>query len=237
MAERILNLLGEEELLEQYLAAGAGYGCVPVVRGSDSYPLVLRKRLGEESPGVLWANGNLSLLCEPTVSLVGSRELSEDNRAFAWEVGRQAALQGYTLVSGNARGADRTAQDSCLENGGKVISVVADELRKYSGGEKVLYLSEDGFGEGFSSLRALSRNRVIHGLGLKTFVAQASLGMGGTWDGTVKNLRFGWSDVFCFKDGSEAAIQLHQMGAELVTQKDLASIYDLQSSEINIFDR
>ena len=198
MAKRIVNLLEDEDLLDAYLASGARHGCAPIVRGSEEYPLILRKRLGEESPGVLWAKGDKRLLSEPTVSLVGSRELSEDNRTFAREVGRQAALQGYTLVSGNARGADRAAQESCLENGGKVISIVADELWKQPLRENVLWISEDGFAEEFSTQRALSRNRVIHALGLKTFVAQATAGMGGTWDGTVKNLRFGWSGVFCY---------------------------------------
>lgn len=237
MAKRIVNLLKDTQLLDAYLSAGARHGCVPLVRSSEEYPLILRKRLGEESPGVLWARGDMGLLTEPTVSLVGSRELAEDNRVFAREVGRQAALQGYTLVSGNARGADRAAQESCLENGGKVISIVADELGKQPLRENVLWLSEDGFAEEFSSQRALSRNRVIHALGLKTFVAQATAGMGGTWDGTVKNLRFGWSGVFCYADGSEAMAQLHQMGAQLIGMKELGSIYDLQNLELNIFDR
>ena len=237
MAKRIMNLLEDEDLLDAYLAAGARHGCAPIVRGSEEYPLILRKRLGEESPGALWAKGDTCLLSEPTVSLVGSRELAEDNRIFAREIGRQAALQGYTLVSGNARGADRAAQESCLENGGKVISVVADELWKQPLRDNVLWLSEDGFAEEFSSQRALSRNRVIHALGLKTFVAQATAGMGGTWDGTVKNLRFGWSGVFCYEDGSEAMAQLSRMGAQLIGLQELGSIYDLQNSEINIFDR
>ena len=40
--------------------------------------------------------------------------MRQENRTFAEEVGRQAALQGLTLVSGNARGADRAAQESCV---------------------------------------------------------------------------------------------------------------------------
>lgn len=237
MAERIHNLLDEEARLDHYLTRGARAGCVPIVRGSEDYPLILRKRLGLESPGVLWAKGDVSLLTQPTISLVGSREIAEKNRAFAREVGRQAAKQGYVLVSGNARGADRIAQDSCLEAGGQVISVVADELWKQNPGAGVLYLSEDSFDEEFSSQRALSRNRVIHGLGLKTFVAQSNFQSGGTWDGTVKNLRFSYSPVFCCDDGSEAMTQLAQMGAQLIGMDDLDSIYDLKNSEENIFDR
>jgi len=168
---------------------------------------------------------------------VGSRDLKDENRAFAEEVGRQAALQGYVLVSGNARGADKAAQNACLALGGRVISVVADELAKQPLLERVLYLSEDGYGEGFSSQRALSRNRVIHALGTRTFVAQSGLKMGGTWDGTVKNLRFGWSGVWCYDDGSEAVKLLSQMGANLIKVEELSSFYDLQENEQIRMDR
>ena len=227
MAKRICRLLDEEDVLDYYLRKGNVLGCVPITRVSDAYPLHLRKRLGLDSPGVLWARGDVQLLQQPMVALVGSRELREENWRFAAEVGRQAALQGYVLVSGNARGADRTAQESCLAAGGKVISVVADELWKQPLRERILYLSEDDFEEGFSAQRALSRNRVIHGLGLKTFVAQSSLHTGGTWGGTVKNLQNRWSAVYGFNDGSEAMAELSRMGMELVGMEDLVDFYGL----------
>ena len=237
MAKRICHLLNEEDVLDYYLRKAEVLGCTPITRVSEAYPFHLRKRLGLESPGVLWARGNVSLLQQPVVALVGSRELREENWKFAVEVGRQAARQGYVLVSGNARGADRTAQESCLAAGGKVISVVADALWKQPLREDVLYLSEGDFEAGFSAQRALSRNRVIHALGIVTFVAQSSLKTGGTWDGTVRNLQNGWSYVYAFRDGSEAMLQLEQMGASLIGMDDLVSFYDLPKPEENLFDR
>ena len=237
MAAHIASLLAEEDVLDYYLRKGQVLGCVPVTRVSEAYPHHLRTRLGLDSPGVLWARGDTSLLAQPMVSLVGSRELREENWKFAAEVGRQAALQGYVLVSGNARGADKTAQESCLAAGGKVISVVADELWKQPLRENVLYLSEDDFEAAFSAQRALSRNRVIHALGLKTFVAQAGLHTGGTWDGTVKNLQHNWSPVYGFRDGSDAMAELAQMGLTEVLPDQLKSFYDLPENEQNIFDR
>lgn len=225
-AQHILDLLSEEQVLEHYVRRGRKHGCVPVSRVSAQYPLVLRQRLGLDSPGCLWAKGNLSILDKPSISLVGSRELNPENEAFARQVGCQAARAGLVLVSGNARGADRAAQEACLASGGQVICVVADELTKHSGVQNVLYLSEDGFDDCFSSQRALSRNRVIHALGRTVFVAQAQKGKGGTWDGTVKNLRFGWSSVACFRDGSPASLELEQMGAYLV---DIADLQDFGS--------
>ena len=237
MARRIIALLEEKDLLLRCLRKAQKAGCTPIPRISSLYPAILRERLGEEAPGCLWAKGDLALLKNPAISLVGSRDLNPKNAEFAREAGRQAALQGHTLVSGNARGADKTAQEACLRAGGKVISIVADSLEKHSPKENVLYLSEENFDADFSARRALSRNRCIHALGEKVLVAQASYQQGGTWDGTVKNLRFRWSDVFCFADGSPAAELLCQMGADPVTLEELTQLNALTGAEGNFLGR
>lgn len=236
MAQHILELLQEEWRLDRYLARAKKQGIVPITRATEQYPILLRKRLGMDSPGCLWARGDLRLLERSAIALVGSRELKEENRRFAAEVGCQAAKQGLVLVSGNARGADKTAQNSCLAAGGQVISVVADALQDHDPRENVLYLSEGSYDEPFSAQRALSRNRLIHALGRVVFVAQSDLGKGGTWDGTVKNLRHGWSNVVCFRDGSEASRQLSQQGAFLVEEADLTDFGSLAEQILNDLD-
>lgn len=236
MAGRIVALLSERELLEYYCLQGRKADCVPLTRVTAQYPAGVRKKLGLESPGCLWAKGELSLLNLPAVALVGSRELQAENLRFAREVGIQAARQGYVLVSGNARGADQAAQEACLEAGGKVISVVADTLKSHKMRENVLYLSEDGFEQVFSAQRAISRNRCIHCMGQMTFVAQCGYQTGGTWDGTVKNLRFGWSPVYCFADGSAAMELLVQMGAESVDNTELLDFTKLPQPAVSLLN-
>ena len=237
MAERIVALLEEEELLDNYRRKGRGSGCYPLTRVTEGYPAAVRRRLGLDAPGCLWYKGDVSLLNRPKISLVGSRMIRGANEAFAREVGRQAAIQGYTLVSGNAVGADMIAQESCLAAGGTVISVLATELDQHRGRERVLYLAEDGFDHPFSAQRALSRNRVIHSLGEKTLAAQCSLEKGGTWDGCVRNLRFGWSPVFCFDDGSEAMSRLEQMGATLIGIEKLQALAALVPENLTLFEQ
>ena len=237
LAARIVHLLSQEDVLDYYLEKGRRAGCTPITRVSPEYPLLMRRNLGLDSPGILWAKGDLSLLNTPAAALVGSRDLTPENRRFAAEVGRQTALQGLTLVSGNARGADRTAQEAALEAGGCVISIVADELSRQTPGENILWLSEDGFEEPFSAQRALSRNRCIHAMVWRTFVAQTALNTGGTWDGTVKNLRAGWSGVYCFDDGSAGMAKLCAMGAFPVGIGDLADFSSLPEKELSLFDR
>lgn len=235
MARRITDLMNEEQLLDRYLRSGAHYGCIPLSRISDGYPEILRKRLGLDSPGCLWAKGNRELLNTPMIALVGSRDIRTPNKDFARQVGERAAQLGITLVSGNARGADRIAQTACLQNGGNIICVVADSLLDKKADDRILFLSEDGYELDFSAQRAISRNRVIHALGEKTFVAQVDLGKGGTWDGSVKNLKNQWSPLYCFDDRSDAAGELQQMGATLVTNEALQDIRNLQPDMLTFF--
>lgn len=231
-SERIVSLLSEEERLDGYLLRAERANCHVLTRFSAAYPRELEIRLGEDAPAVLWYRGDLSPLDSPRIALVGSRELLPENAFFARETGLQAAKQGFSLVSGNAKGADQTAQNACLEAGGAVISVIADALAQHRPSGRVLYLCEDSFDLGFSPIRALSRNRLIHSLGIATLVAQSNLKTGGTWDGSVKNLRFGWSPLYCFSDGRESTRLLEQMGAALVgteALEDLSALPPLQN--------
>lgn len=226
-AARIFSLLSDEELLDQYLRKAAKFGCIPLTRLTPGYPRLLLEALGDNAPGCIWARGDLSLLERPGVALVGSRDLRPQNEAFARQTGLQAATQGLNLISGNARGADKTAQNAALAANGGVISILADRLTDHVPTRNVLYLSEEGFDLEFSAQRALSRNRCIHALGLSAIAAQCSLRSGGTWDGSVKNLRFGWSPLYVFDDGSESADLLEQMGAVKLGMADLEDLRHL----------
>lgn len=221
MSRRILRLLSQETLLDEYLSQARWEDCTPVTRNSAEYPDQLKSRLGWEAPGCLWCKGDLELLRRPAISLVGSRNIAMKNQMFASAVGMYAATNGYVLVSGNARGADQTAQESCLRAGGSVISIVADSLNLHPNRENMLLVSEEGFDETFTIPRALSRNRCIHAMGQMVFVAQAELKKGGSWHGAADNLRHGWSPVVCLRDGSEASRALERMGAYLIRSSEL----------------
>lgn len=236
-ANRIIHLLSQEDLMDNYIRNGTISDCTVVTRANPAYPAMLRKKMGLNCPGSLWLKGDVTLLSQKAIAVVGSRDLRGDNRLFAEIAGRQIAAQGYVLISGNARGTDRTAQDACLEAGGRVIIVVADSLKKQKLRENILYISEDGFDSPFNSFRALSRNRVIHALGGAAIVAQSSLGKGGTWQGTTENLRNSWSPVFCYEDGSVAAKELIARGATPISKEQLSDLSANTKNMLNFFDR
>ena len=234
-AKRILTLLSEEDRLDRYLRKADKAGCHPLTPFSSRYPKLLEQRLGDDAPAVLWYRGDPAILNKTGIALVGSRDIFPENADFARLAGTQAARQGFALISGNARGADKTAQDAALAAGGPVVSILPDALTGHVPEDRMLYLCEDSFDLGFSPLRALSRNRLIHAMGKITLVAQSSLKTGGTWDGSVRNLRFGWSPLYCFNDGRESTALLTQMGAEAVESEDLNAIPRLFPEEYRLF--
>ena len=230
-AGHIVLLLGRERQLDGYLLAAEKAGVTVITRLDNRFPRKLREQLGARCPAALFCRGDLRLLQRPCISVVGSRHLAQPGAQFAAQAGCLAAKEGFTLCSGDAMGADRTAQEACLRGGGSVLIFPATELVYCPARENVLYAAEGGFELGFSAQRALGRNRFIHAMGEKTLVAQTGFGKGGTWSGSLDNLQHEYSPLFVFDDGSEGARALCARGATPV--QALTSLQALTPAQLS----
>jgi DNA protecting protein DprA len=74
--------------------------------------------------------GDLDLLDAPTVSIVGTREVSDAGWKRASQLARELAKSGVTIVSGLAKGVDTAALTSAMSNGGRVVAVIGTPLDK-----------------------------------------------------------------------------------------------------------
>jgi DNA processing protein len=82
-------------------------------------------------PGKLYAAGDPSLLKgTKRVSIVGSRDASEDGKKRAAKLARQLAEAGVVVVSGLAKGIDFAAHSAALAAGGRTIAVIGTPLDK-----------------------------------------------------------------------------------------------------------
>ena len=230
-AGHIVSLLGRERQLDGYLLAAEKADVTVITRLDTRFPQRLREQLGARCPAALFCRGDLRLLQRPCISVVGSRHLASPGAQFAAQAGRLAAKEGFTLCSGDAMGADRTAQEACLRGGGSVLIFPATELVYCPARENVLYAAEGGFELGFSAQRALGRNRFIHAMGEKTLVAQTGFGKGGTWSGSLDNLQHDYSPLFVFDDKSEGARALCARGATPV--QALTSLQALTPAQLS----
>jgi DNA processing protein len=104
------------------------------------------------------------------------------------------------IASGFARGVDKQALDSAIENNGQSIIVLPQGILTFQSGMKkyykqinegnVLVLSTYPPEAGWSTGLAMSRNRYIYGLAKEIYVAETS-SSGGTWSGAIDGLKKG----------------------------------------------
>ena len=77
-----------------------------------------------DPPAVLFCQGDLSLLSQPSVALIGSRAATEYGRRVAGQLGRELSQHGLVVVSGAAYGIDGAAHTGALESDGKTVAIL-----------------------------------------------------------------------------------------------------------------
>lgn len=78
----------------------------------------------EDYPVLIYCKGNIDLLYEDCVAIVGTREPSVHGSKIANRLGTLFSDFNYTIVSGLALGCDTEAHKGCLDNKGKTIAVL-----------------------------------------------------------------------------------------------------------------
>lgn len=198
---RLEQLMGRGTALGLSLEKWQRAGLWILTRSDPEYPERLKRRLRSESPAVLFGSGNKALLNKGGIAVIGSRDASDEDLAFTEKLGKEAATQGYSIVSGGARGVDQSAMLGALEIEGTVVGVLADSLLKAAtsgkyrkrimSGDLVLttpFNPEAGFNVG----NAMSRNRYIYCLADAAVVINSTPDKGGTWNGALEDLKARW---------------------------------------------
>jgi DNA processing protein len=169
-----LNLEAE---LEKVQKAGAHL----VTLADDQYPPLLKKL--PDAPTVLYVRGRLMPGDDHALSIVGTRRATTYGRDAAYQLSKQLAGQGVTVISGLAHGIDTAAHKGALEGGGRTIAVMGS-------GVDVIYprdnaklaqqiancgaiISEFPIGMHPEARNFPRRNRVISGMALGVLVVEA----------------------------------------------------------------
>ena len=169
----------------EWAAAGA-CPCGIVFRGDEEYPVWLRSIA--DAPPFLYFFGDISLMRNLAVAVVGMRACSDEGLRSAATIARGLSKAGVTVVSGMAMGIDRAAHLAGLEGPGGSIGVLGAGITVvYPKANKDLYelmhekgllLSElppgrEGTGKCFPV-----RNRIISGLSRAIVVVEAAMRSG-----------------------------------------------------------
>ncbi len=99
----------------------AGQGVSVLACFDEVYPTNLA--LTHDRPPLLFVQGELTEADRRSVSVVGTRDATEDGLALAGHLAGELANRGVTIVSGLARGIDAAAHAAALNAGGRTIAV------------------------------------------------------------------------------------------------------------------
>ena len=88
---------------------------------STGYPAALRALA--DAPSELRVVGELPDL-RHAISIVGTRRADDEALDFAYSLAREAALNGFAVVSGGAIGIDRAAREGAVDGGGRTVVVL-----------------------------------------------------------------------------------------------------------------
>ena len=148
----------------------------------SAYPGLLRQIAG--FPALLYARGNLRLLPEPQIAIVGSRNCTPGGAQTAFDFAAELSSSGLTITSGLALGIDAAAHRGALHAAGKTIAVAGtgmDQIyprrnQKLAGEilEQGLIVSEFPLGTSARPENFPQRNRIISGLSMATLVVEAA---------------------------------------------------------------
>ena len=195
---------------------------------NPTYPDMLKKI--PSATKKIYAIGNISLLNEKSISIVGSRNSSEYGRKITKSITKDLVQSGIVIVSGMANGIDSVAHKTCLEYGGKTIAVLGSGFRHIFPKENEelfhqiiendgLVISEYPIDTPVQMKNFPKRNRIISGLSIGLLVIEAAYRSGTSI--TAKYAKIQERKVFCIPNSigsknSYGTINLIQNGAILV---------------------
>ena len=178
--EQILN--PDRKLVDLELTWAEKPGNHLICFDDDAYPSLLLQTV--DYPPLLYASGNIELLKNPQIAIVGSRNCTAGGAKTAMEFARYLAGCGLTITSGMATGIDAQAHRGALACSGNTVAVAGTGLDRiypsanrqiaYDIHEKGLLVTEFPLGTGPKSENFPRRNRIISGLCVATLVIEAT---------------------------------------------------------------
>ena len=221
---RLRALLNRGFLLSQAVERWQARGIWVVSRADAAYPPLLKKRLQNDAPSVLYGCGLQEIMRTRSFAIVGSRDVPESLSEYTRRTASLVARAGLTVVSGAARGVDRAAMNGALEAGGRVVGVLPGDLeravmtrehRNLLMEERLVLVSPFDPSLRFTVAQAMQRNKVIYALAEAALVVNADFNRGGTWAGAVEQLKKDSVPLFVRSAGdpAEGLDALQQRGA------------------------
>lgn len=212
---------------EKYQISSSEYRAITIL--DEAYPECLKDL--RYPPIVLFYSGDIGLLQEKKIGMIGSRILSEYGKKVTQWIVKE--LKEGVIVSGLAKGADGCAHLTAIEHGRKTIAVLGNGISVVYPKENVdlyeemkrnhLIISEYPFDVKPQKHHFPWRNRIIAALSDPLIVTQAAYKSGTmiTVDAALEMNREIWTVPYpIFEEGGRGCNALIENGAKMILQKE-----------------
>lgn len=195
--ERLNILLNRGFLLSQVIELWQSRSIWVISRADKTYPGLIKHKLKDQSPPILYGFGNLDLLNNGGLAVIGSRKIDDSIYNYSNNIGKLAAKFGTKVISGGAKGVDQAAMYGALHEGGYVCEVMAENLeravldagrRNYLMSGNLILVSAYDPKASFNIGHAMQRNKLIYALSDASLVVASDFNKGGTWAGAAEQL-------------------------------------------------
>jgi DNA processing protein len=218
--EQIRSAICNAPLIRKRLAGFHNRGIDAATVFDSDYPQSLLELTAP--PPLLYRQGEIGILSQETVAIVGTHEATAEGIAEAVRLGKLLSEAGAVVVSGLARGIDSGAHVGALQSTGKTVAVLGcgfddiypSEHKSLSAlvAEKGLLLSEYPPDAHVTAGRLMARNRLIVGLAKSVIVVEISEGSGGTV-GAISETNSQSKMLFTCFNPNRAGSSTNSMGA------------------------
>jgi len=253
LADTILDSKGNDSAKPdlEWLNAADNHHIITI--NCPEYPKLLKQT--DSSPPLLYVHGELSIINDPQLAIVGSRNPTQSGMTSAYDFAKYLAQTGLCITSGLALGIDGSAHQGALDGNGPTIAIIATGIdRVYPAKHRDLahkivetgaIISEFPIGTQPRSGNFPRRNRIISGLAHGTLVVEAALKSGSLITARLASEQ--GREVFSIPGSihnplAKGCHQLIRQGAKLVETaqdilEEMSAVIDLSDVDQSILEQ
>lgn len=259
-SKEVIDLLSIDEttLIKTYKKVRTGFEQLSkddyiVKIGTEHYPKFLEKT--EQACPFLFMRGNVELLKFPGVAVVGSRQPSEEGMKKASKLAELLGKRRIVVISGLAKGIDRSAHEGALNSNNPTIAVIGTPITKsYPNENKQLQdrISKEGLiisqfppSSPVHRWNFPLRNGTMSGISLATIIVEAGETSGSLIQAdyalkqgrlvfipqsALENEKLNWPKKYIRKEGATSFTKIEELMLKLETSKSISK-FQTQDAE------
>ncbi|OON96365.1 MAG: hypothetical protein ATN31_09760 [Candidatus Epulonipiscioides saccharophilum] len=218
--DRKAKIIGELKILEKN-------GIKIITKINKKYPKLLNEKLNDSAPPLFYYCGNIDLVNEPGIAMVGLSRTTLKTIDDAIDIAQSMVKQNYIIYSTGSKGADLAATDAAYYAGGSYVVIISNmfeiqeitpALRERLASGRVLFIST--VNPMIKNFSLESKNaKYLHAISQAVIVANSDMNDKGPWSGVTENIKNKWTPILVMDSSNTGNQALMKLGIQTINPK------------------